>query len=378
MNGQWELGGVSAQAYEAFSKEEAPPCGRGSSLRQPFKKRRRKMIRINCKVKLILFIIVLAWIIGGIFTNSSAQGPVNMKLASTRMGSGWYVMAGVMADVIKNALPAGSTVDALPKSGAIGNPKLLGSKKIELGFTFPMVANWAWNGKLRYKEKIRGIRAIAGGLDSYWVAGAVKANVDIKSWADVKAKNLGLRISSQTKGGLSDVAARQILGEYEISVDNLKAWGGDFLMKGFNEMVPGLKEGAIDGFLMMCTPNHPTWTELAIARPMKFVSLEQAIISQLSQKYGYTPSVLPAGMFQGQNEDVVTIGFPTVLLTHEDMPSEVVYTVLKSIVENKDRIKSVYKSFKAFDPKTAWKSDKLGGVPLHAGAEKFYKEKGWK
>jgi len=36
MNGQWEFGSVSPQAYEAFSKEEAPPCGRGSSLNQVF------------------------------------------------------------------------------------------------------------------------------------------------------------------------------------------------------------------------------------------------------------------------------------------------------------------------------------------------------
>jgi TRAP-type uncharacterized transport system substrate-binding protein len=45
-------------------------------------------------------------------------------------------------------------------------------------------------------------------------------------------------------------------------------------MKGFKEMVPALKEGDIDGFLMMATPFHPTWTEAAISRPLKLLSIE--------------------------------------------------------------------------------------------------------
>jgi TRAP transporter TAXI family solute receptor len=309
---------------------------------------------------------------------SSAQQPVQLKLASFKIGSGWYVMAGVMSDIIKRSLPRGSTVDALPKSGGIGNPKLLGAKKAEIGFAFPMTANWAWNGVHRYKQKVRNIRAIAGGLDSYWVLGAVKADIKINTWADMKAGKMGLRICTQSKGSLSEFAARQILTEYDISYQDLKGWGGNVLMKGFKEMVPALKEGAIDGFLMMATPRHPTWTEAAISRRLKFLSMEESMISRLGDKYGYTRSILPARMFSGQQKDVITIGFPTCLLAREDIPADVVYTILKSIVQNKEKIGAAYKAFEAFDPKTAWKPEKVGGVPLHPGAERFYSEMGWK
>jgi hypothetical protein len=50
-------------------------------------------------------------------------------------------MAGIMADIIKRSLPRGSTVDALPKSGGVGNPKLLNTKKADIGFAFPVTAN---------------------------------------------------------------------------------------------------------------------------------------------------------------------------------------------------------------------------------------------
>ncbi len=330
------------------------------------------------KGRMYILVIALLCLSVAIPAISSAQQAVQLKLASFRIGSGWYVMAGITADIIKRSLPSGSTVDALPKSGGIGNPKLLGAKKADIGFAFPMTANWAWNGAYRYEKKIRNIRAIAGGLDSYWVLGAVKADIAIKSWADVKANKMGLRICTQSKGSLSEFAARQILSEYGISYKDLKGWGGNILMKGFKEMVPALKEGAISGFLMMSTPRHPTWTEAAISRPLRFLSMEESMISQLGRKYGYTRSKQPAGMFKGQEGDVVTIGFPTCLLVREDIPNDVVYTILKAIVQNREKIQAAYKAFEVFDPKTAWKPEKVGGVPLHPGAEKFYKEMGWK
>jgi TRAP transporter TAXI family solute receptor len=330
------------------------------------------------KDRLFILVISLICFILAMPASAPAEQAVQLKLASFKIGSGWFVMGGIMADIFKKSLPPGSTVDALPKSGGIGNPKLLGLKKADLGFAFPITANWAWNGVYRYDKKIRNIRAIAGGLDSYWVLGAVKADKGINSWADMKSGKRDLRICTQSKGSLSEFAARQVLEAYGISYQDLQGWGGDILMKGFKEMVPALKEGAIDGFLMMATPFHPTWTEAAISRPLKFLPLEDAVLGQLKRKYGYTSSVVPAGMFKGLEKNVVTIGFPTCLLVREDISSEVVYTLVKAIVENKEKIQSAYKSFKAFDPKTAWKPEKLGGVPLHPGAEKYYKERGWK
>ena len=335
------------------------------------------MVKTN-NGRIFILVISLICFILAMPASSPAKEPVQLKLASFKIGSGWFVMGGVMADIFKKSLPPGSTVDALPKSGGIGNPQLLGLKKADLGFAFPITANWAWNGVYRYDKKIRNIRAIAGGLDSYWVLGAVKADKGINSWADMKSGKKDLRICTQSKGLLSEFAARQVLEAYGISYDDLKGWGGDILMKGFKEMVPALKEGAIDGFLMMATPFHPTWTEAAISRPLKFLPMEDAVLGQLKRKYGYTSSVVPAGMFKGLEKNVVTIGFPTCLLVREDISSEVVYTLVKAIVENKEKIQSAYKSFKAFDPKTAWKPEKLGGVPLHPGAEKYYKERGWK
>jgi hypothetical protein len=83
-------------------------------------------------------------------------------------------------------------------------------------------------------------------------------------------------------------------------------------------------------------------------------------------------------MFKGLDKNVTTIGFPTLLLVREDISDDVVYIILKTMVQNKEKFQAAYKSFKAFDPKTAWEPEKIGGIPLHPGADRFYKEMGWK
>ena len=98
--------------------------------------------------------------------SAPAEQPVQLKLASFKIGSGWFVMGGIMADIFKKSLPPGSTVDALPKSGGIGNPKLLDLKKADLGFAFPITANWAG---MEFTVTIRR-SGISGRLQGGWIA----------------------------------------------------------------------------------------------------------------------------------------------------------------------------------------------------------------
>jgi TRAP-type uncharacterized transport system substrate-binding protein len=73
---------------------------------------------------------------------------------------------------------------------------------------------------------------------------------------------------------------------------------------------------------------------------------------------------------------VKTVGFPMVLITNKELPEPVAYTVTKTVIENKDALVRGHAGLSEFDPKTAWQPDKVG-LPLHPGAERAYREKGW-
>jgi len=72
----------------------------------------------------------------------------------------------------------------------------------------------------------------------------------------------------------------------------------------------------------------------------------------------------------------VTVGFPTVLITNAGLAEPLAYTVTKTIIENKDALVRGHAGLAEFDPKTAWQPDEVG-LPLHPGAERAYREKGW-
>ena len=85
---------------------------------------------------------------------------------------------------------------------------------------------------------------------------------------------------------------------------------------------------------------------------------------------------MPPDTFKNQSKAVSTVGFPTVLITNKDLPERIAYTVTKTVVENKDALVRAHAGLAEFDPRTAWQPDKVG-IPLHPGAEKAYREKGW-
>jgi TRAP transporter TAXI family solute receptor len=91
---------------------------------------------------------------------------------------------------------------------------------------------------------------------------------------------------------------------------------------------------------------------------------------------GYTAATMPADTFKNQSKPVNTVGFPTVLITNTELPEPVAYAVTKTVVENKDALVRGHAGLVEFDPRTAWQPDKVG-IPLHPGAERAYREKGW-
>ena len=91
---------------------------------------------------------------------------------------------------------------------------------------------------------------------------------------------------------------------------------------------------------------------------------------------GYTPATMPPDTFKNQAKPVSTVGFPTVLITNKELPEPIAYTITKTVIENKDALVRGHAGLAEFEPRTAWQPEKVG-IPLHPGAERAYREKGW-
>jgi TRAP-type uncharacterized transport system substrate-binding protein len=66
----------------------------------------------------------------------------------------------------------------------------------------------------------------------------------------------------------------------------------------------------------------------------------------------------------------------THIIAHKDVPDNIAYLVTKLVVENKDKLVERHKAWSGFKPEDAWKPEN-NSVPLHPGAAKYYRERGW-
>jgi TRAP transporter TAXI family solute receptor len=319
----------------------------------------------------LVVIAALVTLAGGAF----AQQPVTLAFATLSQGTAWYVYGATMAELLRKALPAGSNVDVKPFSGGVGNPKLVAKNETPLALSFSVTNRWAFEGRESYDAKLENLRGLVGGLDTYYLVAIAAKKLDVNSLKDVKERKIPVKLYTLPVGSLGEFGARQLLKEYGLSYADIKAAGGSTTHANYNIIVDAFKDGRADLLIAVITPKHPSITEIATFTEVRFLGLEPERVKGLGA-LGYTAASMAADTFKHQPKPVATVGFPTVLIANKEMPEPVAYTITKTMIDNKDALVRGHAGLAEFDPKTAWQAEKVG-IPLHPGAEKAYREKGW-
>jgi uncharacterized protein len=306
---------------------------------------------------------------------AQAQQPTNLAMATLGQGSAWYVYGATIADLLRKALPPGSNVDVKPFAGGVGNAKLVSRNETPIGLSFTVTNRWASEGREAYDAKLDNLRALVGGLDTYYLVVIAAKKLNIGSLKDVKDKKLPVKAVSQPVGSLGEFAMRQFFREYGMSYADLKSWGGSTTHANYNILVDAFKDGRADLLVAVATPRHPSLSEIATFTDVRFLAIEPERVKGLTA-LGYKPATMPADTFKNQPQPVNTVGFPTVLIANASLAEPLAYTITKTILDNKDALVRGHAGLTEFDPKTSWQPDEVG-LPLHPGAARAYREKGW-
>jgi len=317
-------------------------------------------------------VLILAVGVSGV---AAQAPPVSIAFATLDTGSAWYVYGATMAELLRRSLPQGSNIDVKPRAGGVGNPRLVAKNETPLGFGFTVTNRWAYEGKEAYTEKLENLRGLVGGLDTYYLVAVATKKLGISSVREIKDKKLPVKVYTQPIGALGEFAGRQLLRAAGMSYADIKSWGGSTNHVGYNIIVDAFKDGRADILFAVVTPKHPSVSEIVTAVDVEFLGLDAETAKALLP-LGYTAATMPADTFKSQTKPVSTVGFPTVLITNKELPEAVAYTVTKTVLDNKEALVRGHAGLAEFDPKTAWQPDKVG-IPLHPGAEKAYREKGW-
>ena len=263
---------------------------------------------------------------------------------------------------------------------APGSPALahaIAKGDLDLAFVNPSaMLTQAYRGTGLYSEPLP-VRVIASYPSYDRFVAAVQPRLGVTSLAEIGERRLPLRVSVREDATHSTrVLLDQLLPMYGFTLDDFVSWGGSLQLNGppgDARRLEGIRDGSID---IVFDEGIPAWLNTGLERGLKPLEMEDGILSQM-EAIGWRRVVLPKERFPLLDHDIVTIdysGWP--LYTRESLPEETAYKVCAAIAQRAEHIRweSSYTGIAQIGVET--EATPLD-VPLHAGAERWYREQGY-
>ena len=281
----------------------------------------------------------------------------------------YYAVGGAVCRLMnKDRSKTGIRCAVESTDGSVFNVNAIKSGELDFGMTQSDVQYNAVKGQQQFKDKVDSeLRAVyAVHPEPFTVLARKEAN--ISKFEDFRGKRLNLG----NPGSGTRASMEQLLEE-------LKWTAKDFALAAefkADEQGPALCDNKIDGFYYGV--GHPS---AAIQDPTttcgaKLVSLTGAAVDALLKKYPYySVTTIPGGMYSNNPNPAMTYGVMATLVVSAKQPDDVVYNLVRATFDNFDEFKKLHPAFAHLDAKEMIKAGL--SAPVHPGALKYYKEKGW-
>lgn len=253
--------------------------------------------------------------------------------------------------------------------GSVYNINTIREGELEFGVAQSDWQYHAYNGTSKFSDAgpFEGLRAVFSVHPEPFTVVA-RADAGISSFADLKGKRVNIGNPGSGQRGTMDVV--------------LEAMGwttDDFALaselKG-SEQSAALCDNQIDA--MIYTVGHPSGSiqEASTSCDSVLVNVTGPAIDGLIENNSfYRTATIPGGMYRGSDNETMTFGVGATFVTSDVVSEEAVYAVVSAVFDNFDAFKKLHPAFANLKPEemaTAGLS-----APLHPGAAKYYKEKGW-
>ena len=319
------------------------------------------------KLLIGLLVLSLALVLSPQGMNLSHAAKKFVSIASGWVVGVYYPLAGAISSIAhKNLTDIKITVES---SGAsVANAKLIASGDADMAILQNDISFYALNGvKPIFDKPVANIRGITSLYQEHCQIQARK-DAKIATVADLKGK----RVCVGPLGSGTEQNALQILEMYGMKfedfskVERLTA----------TESSDYLKDGRIDAAFYSVGVGAAGLADTAMTVDSVIVPIDGSNRDALMKKYPFfTKAVVPKGAYKGVDQDVPTVAVMAILVARAEMEEAMAYQITKAIFDNLKDIERAHAKGKELTLETA-----LVGmsIPLHPGAEKFFKEKGIK
>ena len=301
----------------------------------------------------------------------AAQAQQKFVTVGTGGVTGVYYAAGgaICRLVNKDRAKHGIRCSVESTGGSVFNVNTIKAGELDFGFTQSDVQFNAVKGIGQFKDggAVSDLRAaFAVHPEPFTVVARKEAN--ITKFEDFKGKRFNVgNPGSGTRSSMEEMlgAMGWKLADFSLASE-LKA----------DEHGPALCDGKIDGFFYGVGHPSANIQDPTTACGAKLVSLGGAAVDKLvADKPYYAKVTIPGGLYPNNPQPTNTYGVLATVVVSAKTPADTVYNVVKAVFENFDEFKKLHPALANLKPETMVK-DGLS-APLHEGAAKYYKEKGW-
>ncbi len=295
----------------------------------------------------------------------TACGGVGTKMTMDTGGTAgtYYGYGGVLGQYITNN--AGVNVTVVSTDGSKANIQGIDAGNYQLGTVQSDVMSYAWDGTRSFESegKVDSFRTVAG-LYAEAVQ-LVTMDKNIKSVKDLKGK----AVSIGAPGSGVYFNAMDVLKAAGLTENDIKAQ-----YQSFADSADALKDGKIDAAFIVAGPPTPAITELCTTNSAYLVPIDGEVAEKMMADCPfYTVHTVPAGTYAGQTEDVKTVTVKATLIVSADAAEEDVYNLTAAIFDNIEAITAENGKGAELSLENATSGMT---VPFHAGAAKYFAEKG--
>jgi uncharacterized protein len=316
-------------------------------------------------------LVMLAAVAAALTSAPAAQAQQKFITIGTGGVTGVYYAAGGAICRLVNKDRAKHNIRCSVEStgGSVFNVNTIKAGELDMGVAQSDVQFNAAKGVANFQKDgpFNELRAVFA-LHPEPVTVVARKEANIKSFADFKGKRFNVgNPGSGTRSSLEELigAMGWKLSDFGLASE-LKA----------DEHGPALCDGKIDGFFYLVGHPSANIQDPTTVCGAKLVSVTGPAVDKLvKEKPYYAKATIPGGLYPGNDQPTQTYGVLATFVSSSKVPADTIYAVVKGVFDNFDEFKKLHPALANLDPKSMIK-DGLS-APLHDGAVKYYKEKGW-
>ncbi len=316
-------------------------------------------------MSLSLLLILVLGLAGCSSGEDSGSSPTVVTLASSPPGGMWYVVGGVLTDLITDTVPEVRAI-AEVTSGAVENARLVGSGQSDMGFTIVKIARQAFRGEPPFNQPFPDLRMLYASVEVGRLHMVVLKDSPLENICDVK----GLQVAV----GPSGHGSIPNLGEIFSSGCGFSFEDISPVYLPYGQSLTTLGDNRVDAAVLYVSPPVAAISEFGAIHDYRILPVPQEVRDKIVAAYPYyVDIVVPGDAYQQLAEDVPTVGTANGVVANANVPDDVMYQIIKATFENLDVLRRSHPTLEAFGLENAAEG---GLIPYHEGAIRYYREQG--